>query len=622
MEPKNLPPENLTTYEPVKKYHFVVANASGKCYIVYTKFGVAFFGFRFFNTFSTKRIKSMDTDKTPFKFGVMTHCATHWDSDILKIFAEAGIRHFRDEMQWAAFEAERGVFKIPERCAVYLAEAERLGMTQLLPLTFGNPQFYDPIEGVAHWAAAPYTDEGFDAYARYCAEAVKVLGERVKAVEIWNEYNGGFARGPADGKPEVYAEMLKRASRAIRAVRPDVRIYAGDTIGIPLEWLDTVLLLAGPDSYDGVSVHPYGYLLTPEWNAKNMEKLRALIRKHNGGKDKPICVSEQGWYTTAAGEQGRRAAIDEATQAKYLVRAWTLFAAHGVEEAYWYLGRDDEMFGTMGLLRKDYSPKPAFHAYAEMVRMLEGRRFVRRTDLGDEDLHCYEFEGGLCVRWCCGKFDRVKLADGTELSTVPAYGNLADAAAAGGVKPEEMRYIDLPEGASNLTPLGMMDGEYVRLFGDRNGDDDLSGEAWLGWDSATLRFRAVVRDDVHYNSHHGGMGWKGDNVQLGFSAAMPWAGGEWTEPWHEYGMQLGARGAEISGVQGAKVSIVRDESAKTTTYVAALPWAEISPSGKPCDFSFALFVNDNDGAGRKGYWKWGDIKCLDKMRAFKLRRAE
>ena len=551
---------------------------------------------------------------TPFKFGVMTHCGTHWEPDLLRIFAEAGIRHFRDEMQWAAFEEERGVYKIPERCAKYFAEADRLGMSQLLPLTFGNPRLYDPVVAtdvssahniIPHWASAPYSDEGLDAYARYCAEAVAAAGPRVHAVEIWNEYNGGFAQGPADGKPEVYAEMLKRACRAIRAARPDVRIYAGDTIGIPLEWFDVVFKgsVSRPGEpissvFDGVSVHPYGYLLTPEWQVKRLEKLRALIRKHNGGKDMPLCVSEQGWYTFGAGAHGNRAPIDEETQADYLVRAWVLFMANGVEEAYWYLGRDDEMFGTMGLLRKDYTPKPAFHAYVELVKKLEGRRFVRRIESDDPDYHCYEFEGGMRIGW-----DTKKSTGTTKPSRRVSYVELAGD---GFVVP-----------SPTLTPLDLTSCEYVRLT-EAAVSEKPPFLAWLGWDPATLRFRAIVRDEIHCNTHHGWMGWKGDNIQLGFSTAMPWTGGEWSEPWHEFNLQLGARGPEITGIEGAQISVVRDEDAKTTTYDAALPWSELTPDGKPRDFSFAFYINENDGNGRKGFWKYGDIKCLDKMKAFKL----
>jgi hypothetical protein len=50
----------------------------------------------------------------------------------------------------------------------------------------------------------------------------------------------------------------------------------------------------------------------------------------------------------------------------------------------------------------------------------------------------------------------------------------------------------------------------------------------------------------------------------------------------------------------------RNETAKDTVYELALPWSKLAPSEAGDGMlSLSMLVNDNDGAGRKGYVEWG-----------------
>ena len=332
-------------------------------------------------------------------FGVMTHYAQHWAPDSIPVFAAAGIKHVRDEIFWNSTEPERGKYTMPEKFTRYMDSLAAHNMDALIVLSFGNPH-YDATPGIPVWAAAPYTDDGFDGYANYAKYILSHWGDRIKHVEIWNEYNGNFARGPANGSPLVYREMLKRAYRAIKEIRPDVKVYSCSTIGIPLDWIETVFEDGGIDHCDGVSVHPYGYTTPPEDLIPRIEALRALIRKHNNGRDKPIWVTEQGWYLTtdAKERKGNRQAITEAAQARYLARSWVVFLGHGIERIFWYVGRNDNVFPTMGLIASDtdprgkYAPKPAYSAYAALIAQLEGFDFKTRETIADApDIYIYVF---------------------------------------------------------------------------------------------------------------------------------------------------------------------------------------------------------------------------------------
>jgi hypothetical protein len=63
----------------------------------------------------------------------------------------------------------------------------------------------------------------------------------------------------------------------------------------------------------------------------------------------------------------------------------------------WYDFRndgDDPLYfeNEMGMLHRDFSPKPAYWAYATMTRLLEGRRMAAQVDAG-EGVFAYRFEG-------------------------------------------------------------------------------------------------------------------------------------------------------------------------------------------------------------------------------------
>lgn len=346
-------------------------------------------------------------------FGAMTHMAQGWDPDLLEPLARAGVKNIRDEVYWSNIELRKGEFAFPQRYDRYRAAAAGLGLVPLTPLTFNN-RLYDNVPSLPDWRTAPWTQSGMDGYAHYASAVLGHYPGEIHAVEVWNEYNGGFALGPADGRPAVYRTMLKRAYAAVKAQDPHVTVLAGGTIGVPIGWLRAVLEDGGIDACDGVSVHPYGYLYRPESLAGELENLRSLIRSLNNGRDKPIWVTEQGYFTIAPGEYGNRNPVTEQDKANQLVRAWVLFLAHGVQKAFWYLARDDGTFGTMGLVGAPdnpegrYAPKPPIVAYATLIRALTGAQYARQdTDLSP-DAYSFVFRepsGPVRVMWATKPVD-------------------------------------------------------------------------------------------------------------------------------------------------------------------------------------------------------------------------
>ncbi len=168
-----------------------------------------------------------------------------------------GVGQVRDELYWRDVEPTRGDFRLPDSYRQYLPRLEQAQVSPLLVLSFENPN-YDGGE-------TPYSEEGLSAYARYAVEVLRLGGKQVKAVEVWNEFNGTFNHGPATEHRAVsYVRMLRRAYESIKRERPDVIVVGGATSGVPLPYWSRMFAAGADDCLDALSVHPYRYDSPPE----------------------------------------------------------------------------------------------------------------------------------------------------------------------------------------------------------------------------------------------------------------------------------------------------------------------------------------------------------------------
>lgn len=313
-------------------------------------------------------------------FGVMTHFAQGWNTDIIPLIAKAGIRHVRDEQYWKSVEREPAEYVFSEKYTGYMDALADQGIEPLIVMSFAN-ELYDKGQ-------TPHTKAGREGYAKYGRAILDRYGDQIRTLEIWNEYNGSFAEGPATkDRPRYYARMLKQAYQEIKSVRPDVRVLGGAVVKVPLPYLERLFQEGALNYMDAVAIHPYRK--QPEGIEQELGELKALIERYNGGEGKPIWVTESGRQDKSPG--GRHEA------ARYLVRFYTMLLSEHVERIYWYLLRDYENFQAMGLLHDEdsplgrYAPAPAYPAYANLIRQLDGARYVRREPT-DPRTRLYLFE--------------------------------------------------------------------------------------------------------------------------------------------------------------------------------------------------------------------------------------
>jgi hypothetical protein len=104
----------------------------------------------------------------------------------------------------------------------------------------------------------------------------------LKAVEVYNEYNGAFSTGPCARKPSCYAQLLRYTYQAIKAIRPDVTVVGGAAFSADLPWFNELFEDGALPYMDVVSDHPYTllYIASPELEGtdEQMEALQDLVK--------------------------------------------------------------------------------------------------------------------------------------------------------------------------------------------------------------------------------------------------------------------------------------------------------------------------------------------------------
>ena len=304
------------------------------------------------------------------RIGVMTHFAQGWPTSWADVTAGIPVGTVRDELYWANVETAAGVYQFPAAFDAYMARLQQDDISPLIILSFANP-LYDG-------GNTPYTPAGQAAFARYGAALLNHYGSQIRAMEVWNEFNGSFSAGPATvNRAATYTSMLKAAYTQIKAVRPDVTVLGGATSSTPIPYWSELIADGALPYMDALSIHPYRYDSPPEGIENDVAALQALVRENNNGVAKPIWVTEIGWV-----EQTAPLLVDGPTLAKYVTRAYALLLSAGVDHIFWYLLHDDPG-EPMGLYEAGGTAKPAAAALATLVAELDGAPFSAKETTPD-----------------------------------------------------------------------------------------------------------------------------------------------------------------------------------------------------------------------------------------------
>jgi hypothetical protein len=292
----------------------------------------------------------------------------------------AGAKWLRVDINWSAIQngGPSSYQWGPFDAVVQGAEAR--GMAVLGAIVY-TPSWARPSGAPALYGPNP------NAYATFAATAVRHYAAMgVHAYEIWNEPNWHLFWYPAPN-PAAYAALLKAAYPAIKSADPSATVVTGgmapapsDGVNYsPVDFLKDVYANGGHGYFDAVGQHPYCSPAFPgqpySWSAwyqmyGTSPSLRSVMVA-NGDRAKKIWATEYGAPTD--GPTGDPGVVTLKQQAAMLTKAYQLFAGYTwAGPMFIFQGRDQ---GTdpsnrenfYGLLKYDFTPKPAYAAYQEAV---------------------------------------------------------------------------------------------------------------------------------------------------------------------------------------------------------------------------------------------------------------
>ena len=626
----------------------------------------------------------------PLVTGVCTHFAQGkgGGGQAFNLFREAGIDSIRDEAYWSNVEKEKGKLN-PAAYQWYINAATIRGIKPLTVLSFTN-RYYDGGD-------LPSTQEGIEAYARYCEATAAAFKNKHGYFEIWNEWDAGFGGKltPCADRmtPESYLNVVKVVYPRLKKAAPEAIILAGAVTGggVRNGWVDK-LVKAGIMNYcDAVSIHSYcskdgG---TPEMWHKWMVDLEQRLTKLNGNREVPLYITEMGWPTQIGGRDATSRMNSAAYLARTLLLARTLPFIKGI---WWYDHQDDGWKykfneDNFGIQRPDQTPKPAWFAMRDVNRLMKNTSFVRRVPANDPNIWILEFQRSdkslFWALWASHKDNdwqiiirkngpastplTVQEIGRPSYSVSWGYRNWGDGLKEAVFQLQEFsltvrgmpwiisgdlndtvvkqvtcrQYPEVASGSGSpmlpgkILPVGALPADYRQYWG-KNIPDKVEMQT-LGWEPFSLknpkpediggRFAAFyneknlfliidVRDDKHFQSRSDDGIWQEDSIQLAVKElSTPSALAE-PDRISELGIAM-TNGVPLvlryltqkSGRKG-KMETVDAKIIRTgdhTVYWLKIPHYVLDlPPLKPGTlFALSLLVNENDGAGRKGYLCWG-----------------
>jgi len=295
-----------------------------------------------------------------------------------RIAQEAGVKWSREDFGWGRIETAKGKFDWTFYDAL-VATARRRGIS-----------LYGLLGYWPGWTK-PYTPEGIEDYCRFAAVAAERYKGDIRHWEVWNEPNIFFWQGPRD----MYADLLKQAYAAIKKANPQALVLGCSTAGIDSKFIKRTMELGAP--FDILTIHPYRTTLSDGQFIDDLKKVADLAKRPDGTV-REAWITEMGWGTYAAhnGPAQDFQVTTQRDQARLLARAYLDAIASSVSpNISWYDFRNDgdDPFNfehNMGIVTRDFSPKPAYRAFATMTQALQGKRIDKILDLG-KDVVAYRF---------------------------------------------------------------------------------------------------------------------------------------------------------------------------------------------------------------------------------------
>ncbi len=287
-----------------------------------------------------------DPPFTSLTYGV--HVFLWWDKTMASLYLDWArlmvFSHVKQVFAWEDIQPQPDQWDFA-RADEIVAEVEQKGLRLVARLSDAPDWTHPTLQGHkdADFVDAP--PENLDDWAAFCGAVAERYRGRIAAYQVWNEPNLSREWGNREPNAAAYVELLGACSRAVRAADPAaILISAGlaptgtyDQTAHPDDIYLQALYDAGfQGMVDVVGANAPGYNNPPEvspdeaaargsqrfFTFRRVEDLRKIMVA-NGDAARQMAILEMGWHTNP-GHDASYAwyAVDEATQARYLVDAY------------------------------------------------------------------------------------------------------------------------------------------------------------------------------------------------------------------------------------------------------------------------------------------------------------
>ncbi|HEV2875416.1 MAG TPA: cellulase family glycosylhydrolase [Thermoleophilaceae bacterium] len=230
-------------------------------------------------------------------------------------------------------------------------------------------------------------------FADAAAWVAERWGDDLAALEIWNEPNCTCWFKSPNPVPE-YAELLKRSYRSIKQVAPAVQVLGASLLFSDAPFLQALYEHGIGPHLDAVSIRPFSQGRDPaDPTPPNGDRRRSYLEGvpwirevmvANGDAHKRLWFTEIGWSSCSPWSTQNHWCIGADLQASYLGAALRIIRDRWdfVEAVSVYNLRNKGTDPTdretqMGLLHRDFTPKPAYWAFKDALADLAANPLPR-----------------------------------------------------------------------------------------------------------------------------------------------------------------------------------------------------------------------------------------------------
>ena len=309
----------------------------------------------------------------------------------------SGAKWLAVDVDWASIEYQNNKYRWgPLDNVVLNAKARGLKVLGILAYSPKWARGGDCPPDSTH--CLPVRSEDYAEFAKVVAQrygnyaANPALRSGIAGIQVWNEPN----HYPFVQSVNVmgYTYMLKLTYNAVKSADWAMWVVAGGTAPAPDDangkdmspatFLSAIYFFGGSGAFDAFGHHPYSFPCSPlteaPWNAFYQTLILHWIMASNGDGAKRIWGTEAGAPTGAdvgscTANSGK--SVTEQTQAQYAAQyilRWTKDWGAFTGPLFWFQVRDNgtnvwNWNDNLGLLRRNYTAKPAFDVFRLLNQM-------------------------------------------------------------------------------------------------------------------------------------------------------------------------------------------------------------------------------------------------------------